>query len=579
MMRAPAKPSSPGWKKNSTSPASSSRRLASTPRRAGQHGRVRVVAAGVHAPGRARREGEPGVLGHRQRVHVGAQQHRADRAGRRADARPRRCGAAARELERQVGERLEHRGRGLRQVEPELGALRGSAGAARPRAAARRAPRPGAASRSRSRLAPLSTTRTSNLPLGPIQAEAAHDTRLMMIEPRTAEPKPATCMPGTSAATSSSMSALITSRKSPSVSRVSGRVSSTNTGRTTAFTTPSRSAARNSARVPSIEMPSRSCSATHRPNAPITRRIRKPLMPPSYARSNTRTCADSRASSSRLRESVTAAPSPATSFSPSRRSAPRATCTQAFRPAARRVADLRPRRQPAQVQRHVLVDDERAVAAVARGDQPQPLAHLARAEVALLVGRGQVRGLGQDPDLQQVHGRVARGVVLAVGHAGARGHALQLAGADHRRGAEAVLVLERALEHASHDLHVAVRVRRKALARLDPVLVDHAQRAEAHVLRVVVVGEGERVAALEPAVPGMPALVAAPDLDHGATIGQVGPKGRRGPCLLIRARTPYHGRVSRHFSVWCLGLASLALALGAGSESRGHVHLPGQPAG
>ena len=64
----------------------------------------------------------------------------------------------------------------------------------------------------------------------------------------------------------------------------------------------------------------------------------------------------------------------------------------------------------------------------------------------------------------------------------------------------------------------------------DAVLVDHAQRAEAHVLRVVVVGEREGVAAVEPAVVGVPALVAAPELDHGATIGQ---RAERGSPLVI----------------------------------------------
>ena len=75
-------------------------------------------------------------------------------------------------------------------------------------------------------------------------------------------------------------------------------------------------------------------------------------------------------------------------------------------------------------------------------------------------------------------------------------------------------MLERALEHVGHDLHVAVRVRAEALAGLHAVLVDHAQGAEAHVARVVVVGEREGVAALEPAVAREPALVAAADPDH-----------------------------------------------------------------
>ena len=49
--------------------------------------------------------------------------------------------------------------------------------------------------------------------------------------------------------------------------------------------------------------------------------------------------------------------------------------------------------------------------------------------------------------------------------AGARAHALHVAGADHRARAHAVLVRERALEHVGDDLHVAVPVRAEALRR------------------------------------------------------------------------------------------------------------------
>ena len=50
MNRAPCQPSSPGWNMNITVPARRSRRSHKRPRRAGQHGDVGVVAAGVHRP-------------------------------------------------------------------------------------------------------------------------------------------------------------------------------------------------------------------------------------------------------------------------------------------------------------------------------------------------------------------------------------------------------------------------------------------------------------------------------------------------------------------------------------------------
>ena len=55
----------------------------------------------------------------------------------------------------------------------------------------------------------------------------------------------------------------------------------------------------------------------------------------------------------------------------------------------------------------------------------------------------------------------------------------------------------------------------KPCAGLHAVLVDHAQRPEPHVLRVVVVGERERVIRVEPAVVGVAALGAAAQFDHG----------------------------------------------------------------
>ena len=70
-------------------------------------------------------------------------------------------------------------------------------------------------------------------------------------------------------------------------------------------------------------------------------------------------------------------------------------------------------------------------------------------------------------------------------------------------GAEAVAVCQLAVEDVADDLHVAVAVRAEAAARSDPVLVDDAQVAEAHVARIVVVGEREAVLALQPAVIGV----------------------------------------------------------------------------
>ena len=157
------------------------------------------------------------------------------------------------------------------------------------------------------------------------------------------------------------------------------------------------------------------------------------------------------------------------------------------------------------------MDGHRPVAPVGRRDQAQLALALGLGERLLLVARRAARVRGQDPDLEEVDELVGRGVELAVRDARAGGHPLHVARPDHRAGAHAVLVLERALEHVGDDLHVAVRVGAEALPGRDAVLVDHAQRAEAHVRGVVVVGERERVERAQPAVVGMAALAGATD--------------------------------------------------------------------
>ena len=70
--------------------------------------------------------------------------------------------------------------------------------------------------------------------------------------------------------------------------------------------------------------------------------------------------------------------------------------------------------------------------------------------------------------------------------AGAGAHALDIAGVDGRAVAHAVLVRKAAFEHVADDLHIPMPVRTEPLAGGDAVFVDHPQRAELHVLRIVV---------------------------------------------------------------------------------------------
>ena len=76
---------------------------------------------------------------------------------------------------------------------------------------------------------------------------------------------------------------------------------------------------------------------------------------------------------------------------------------------------------------------------------------------------------------------------------------------------------KRAFQHVRYDFHVAVRVRRKAVAAGDAVVVHDAQRAKLHVLGIEIIGERKREVGVQPAVVGVPAFVALANGNHQAT--------------------------------------------------------------
>src|SRR5262249_12420707 len=162
----------------------------------------------------------------------------------------------------------------------------------------------------------------------------------------------------------------------------------------------------------------------------------------------------------------------------------------------------------------VLVNRDRALGPVARGDEPQPAALLVGAEALLLVRRLDADDFRLDPDLQKVRHARLLVVELAVPHAATRAHPLHVPRDDGRAVAHGILVAKRALQDVAQDLHIAVAMGAEARAGLYAVLVDDAQGAVAHVTRVVVVGEGKAVVGIEPAVIGVATLGGAPKLDH-----------------------------------------------------------------
>ena len=98
--------------------------------------------------------------------------------------------------------------------------------------------------------------------------------------------------------------------------------------------------------------------------------------------------------------------------------------------------------------------------------------------------------------------------------AGAGAHHLDVAGLGAALVAEAVLMGDRALSDIGDDLHIGMRMRRKPGLRCDLVVVPYPERAPAHPLRVLVIGEREMVSGLEPAVVAAAQAVEGPQFDH-----------------------------------------------------------------
>src|SRR5437660_7580611 len=114
---------------------------------------------------------------------------------------------------------------------------------------------------------------------------------------------------------------------------------------------------------------------------------------------------------------------------------------------------LLPRRHCRGVDARVLVDRQRPVGCVRRGDEPQPSLLLGGGKRTLFVARLQALAVRQKPDLIKVHRLVARGIELAVLDAGAGAHALPFAGAQHLAAAEGVAMRQGAFARAARDAH------------------------------------------------------------------------------------------------------------------------------
>src|SRR5262249_54885627 len=82
----------------------------------------------------------------------------------------------------------------------------------------------------------------------------------------------------------------------------------------------------------------------------------------------------------------------------------------------------------------------------------------------------------------------------------------------------AVTVCERAFQHVSEDLHIAMAVSSKSRARSDSIFIDHAQIPEAQELGIVIIGKRKRVECVKPAMIRVASVLASADFYHSRCI-------------------------------------------------------------
>ena len=71
--------------------------------------------------------------------------------------------------------------------------------------------------------------------------------------------------------------------------------------------------------------------------------------------------------------------------------------------------------------------------------------------------------------------------------ASASRHELHIAMTNDTARTERVFVAQFTVQHVGKDLHILVRMSAEAHAGRDEILIDHAQGAETHMLRVVII--------------------------------------------------------------------------------------------
>ena len=104
-----------------------------------------------------------------------------------------------------------------------------------------------------------------------------------------------------------------------------------------------------------------------------------------------------------------------------------------------------------------------------------------------------------DPDLEDT-GDLIFQIEFRMRDAGTGTHHLHIARLSTTLVAKVVLVGDRPFTNKGDDLHILMRMEREPGAGLDGVIIPNPQRAHAHALRIMIIGEAEVMLCVQPTV-------------------------------------------------------------------------------
>ena len=156
-----------------------------------------------------------------------------------------------------------------------------------------------------------------------------------------------------------------------------------------------------------------------------------------------------------------------------------------------------------QVEPSILVDPDTLILFVGRENLLQFVDAIRLVQGDLVVARGHVLFVRENPDLKKFHRTILIFIVFAVIDPGACTHYLHIPVPDNRDIAHAVLVFEISFQRNGDDLHVVVGMRSEAHSTCYSVVIQNTQSAKLNPLRIVIIGKTKGMPAVEPSVVGI----------------------------------------------------------------------------